>query len=154
MASYVCPPSSSCPAIVILTCQALARETQATLPNLNDPSRLQALVDDLEKQISTIQRCNLRNAGSETGELGAAGVALWNLCTHLKRDQDGQPSPVLRKALVCSRVFAFLVVTIPESGTRNELRTLIRYLRLAIRTGRSCIGKSQMSPPVHACIRD
>ena len=155
MASYVCPRWSSCHAVVILTCQAFVREMQATLPNLNDPSRLQALVDGLEKQIRTIQRYNLKNTGSEIGEqLGAAGVTLWNLCTHVKRDQDGQPSPVQRKALVYSRVFAFLVVTLPGLGSPSELRTLVRYSRLAIRTGRSCIGKSQMPPAAHACIRD
>lgn len=97
----------------------------------------------------------MRNIGSEIGEqLGAAGVVLWNLCTQLKRDQDGQLSPSQRKALVYTRVFAFLMVTLPELGSQSELRILIRCSRLAIRTGRSCIGKLHMSPPAHACIRD
>ncbi|KAI0125122.1 meiosis protein SPO22/ZIP4 like-domain-containing protein [Xylariales sp. AK1849] len=98
----------------------------------------------LEAQIRTIKSCTLR--GSQRHEqLDTAGTALWNLCTRLNRDHDGDVVQSTRKALLYSRVFAFLVLNLAQRIGRDTPSNLIRLAKVAMKTGRSYEGELEFA---------
>lgn len=128
----------------LLTLVDFALELQKTLPAPKSPSDIRYLTDELENQIRAIKSCTLRG-GQRHEQLDSTGTSLWNLCTRLKREEYDDSASGIHKVLIYTRIFAFLILALAQWGDRNAPNDVIRLTKLAIKTGRSCIGKLQIS---------
>lgn len=119
-----------------------AHELLKKLPNVKDESGSQKLIPELEHQIRGIKSYASHGA-HRYEQLDALGTDLWNTCIRLNRDNE-DATALVRKTLILARVFAFQILSLAQDiGDTNSGR-LIRLAKLAIKSGRSCIGKLHM----------
>lgn len=152
--SVICS-CSPCLFETVLTLQAFCHELQKRLQENNNEHGLRELVDRVEDQINLVKDFLLKSLSPHRhAQLDGPGTDLWNLCVQVKRQDDTDFSPAKSKLLVFARVFSFLILALAQRGTHNEPGDLLRLEKLAIKTGRSCIGMLQLRPTPAAALRD
>ncbi|RYP76845.1 hypothetical protein DL771_001581 [Monosporascus sp. 5C6A] len=139
------PPANSSPAApterrtkaIISFCQ----ELQKQLPSISNQLDIRNLTNELENQICAIKTYSLRNPDSHRHhKLDTVGTNLWNLCTQLMRQGQGEfPPKAKSKLLVLARTFAFFVLALAQRSDANTLGDLVRLAKLAVKSGKSCI---------------
>ncbi|KAI0900547.1 SPO22-domain-containing protein [Annulohypoxylon nitens] len=125
---------------------SFCHELQKRLQENNDEHGLRELVDRVEDQINLVKDFLLKSLSPHRhAQLDGPGTDLWNLCVQVKRQDDTDFSPAKSKLLVFARVFSFLILALAQRGTHNEPGDLLRLEKLAIKTGRSCIGAGELN---------
>ncbi|KAI0484299.1 meiosis protein SPO22/ZIP4 like-domain-containing protein [Xylariaceae sp. FL0804] len=95
----------------------------------------------LVSQIEAIKSSILRNSSRDPQHresLDHAGTDLWNWCTKRKRQYGPEKSALRDRFLALTRVYAFLMLALAQSGHSPNPGGLVRLRSLAIKTGRSC----------------
>ncbi|KAI1449599.1 SPO22-domain-containing protein [Annulohypoxylon stygium] len=125
---------------------SFCHELQKRLQENNNEHGLRELVDRVEDQINLVKDFLLKSLSPHRhAQLDGPGTDLWNLCVQVKRQDDTDFSPAKSKLLVFARVFSFLILALAQRGTHNEPGDLLRLEKLAIKTGRSCIGAGELN---------
>ncbi|KAI1866259.1 uncharacterized protein JN550_007647 [Neoarthrinium moseri] len=119
---------------------AYAHELHNRLRDRKSENQIRQLRAELESQIRAAKSYSLRKS-RRYEPLDAAGTDLWNLCTRLNREQDGDSTTSLRQTLTLGRVFAFSLVSLAHGSNNASVPELIRLTRISLKAGRSCIGK-------------
>lgn len=134
----------------VLILQAFCHELQKQLPRKSDGRVLKNQIDELENQINAIKSYSLKSPGSRRHtQLDSVGTNLWNLCVQIKRQDDNDASPARSKLLTLARLFSFIILALAQWGDHNTPGDLLRLEKLAIKTGRSCIGILHLRVPPH-----
>ncbi|KAI8625467.1 SPO22-domain-containing protein [Xylariaceae sp. FL1651] len=111
--------------------------------NKADESSLRDLNHEVENQIHTLRNHSCRTTDSQhRGQLGTAGLSLWNWCTRMKRDGCNQLLPTRDNLFVLVRVLSFLMLALAQSNDESSPKSIIHLERLAIKTGRTCIANN------------
>lgn len=120
----------------MLTLAAFAK----ALPDRIESSPSSAI---LSNELSThIEALPLTSAAASDKkvELDRVGTDLWNLSTHLRRDErssSGQLPCLLR-------VFAFLLLDSIQPGVRCGAHNCVRLLKVALKTAKACLDTAQL----------
>lgn len=131
-----------------LTVIDFATNVQNKLPSLTNGDDIASMTGELESQIKVIKSSGIRDPGHQRHQrLDSVGTSLWNICTRVKRLEDGDSGSAMKKMLTLTRVFAFLLLSTAQPANHSTPSAAIRLSKLAIKTGRSCIGKLQISLP-------
>ncbi|RYP22519.1 hypothetical protein DL765_001577 [Monosporascus sp. GIB2] len=123
----------------ILTEESL--ELQKKLSSISSQLDVRNLTHELENQICAIKAYSLRNPDSHRHQkLATVGTNLWNLCTQLMRQGQGEsPTTAKFKLLTFARTFAFFVLALAQGSGANTLGDLVRLAKLAVKSSKSCI---------------
>lgn len=123
---------------------AFCKDLQKQLPSVTSQLDVKNLVHELENQIGALKRYSLQNPSSKRrNQLDTVATSLWNLCTELTRQKADESHPTVgSRLLVLARTFAFFVLALARGGDRNTPGDLTRLAKLAIKSGKYCIGKS------------
>lgn len=73
-------------------------------------------------------------------QLNSLGIDVWNTCVSLSYDEDLSTGSLAR-ALVYTRIFAFQLLVLGQCTGSNEPGDLSRLAKIALKTGKACIGK-------------
>ncbi|KAI0601756.1 meiosis protein SPO22/ZIP4 like-domain-containing protein [Biscogniauxia sp. FL1348] len=124
---------------------SFCRDVRKRFQTEEGDASLRDLTNEVENQINAIKTYTLRSPGSIRHEqLDNAGLELWNWCTQLMRQDDGQAPPLRSRFFVLVRVFSFLVLSLAQCGHNDTLGDLVRLRKLAIKAGRSCIVNGEL----------
>ena len=107
---------------------------------------------------------NGRSRKQKSADIEDEGTRLWNVCTRLRRDLSGPSASAnvaasekrLARLYLHGRVLAFHLLGVGvdialggSGGTKGktaQAQEMVRLLRLALKTARSCIGMYTMAP--------
>ena len=143
-----------------LVISAFCHELRRDLQQNTDDASQKALENKVESQIQTVATVSLKNsAPTQHQELDAAGTDLWNLCVRLRRQSQhtnenhaGRPAvgtaeTSCSRLLTLGRLYAFMILALAQSCAEHNNTTgnLLRLQRLAIKTGKLCLGKQVSS---------
>ncbi|KAK8038870.1 hypothetical protein PG993_007281 [Apiospora rasikravindrae] len=113
--------------------------------DLNEQSEHRELAGKLQGQVFALKTYTLRTLDTPTrNQLEDSGATLWNLCTRKKRQEGEGTSSGYCKVLLLARIYAFLLLALPDMKAEEQPNTIIRKFRLAVKTGRSCIDGSEL----------
>lgn len=120
---------------------------------MSKQSEHQSLTEKLQNKVFAIKTYTLRNLDMHTrNQVEETGTDLWNLCTRKRRNEGERTSTGYCRVLLLARIYAFLLLALPDAKAKKQPHAIVRILRLAIKTGRSCIGKPQLYPPDYLCM--
>ena len=98
---------------------------------------------EIDEQIHMLRNSRIGGGLSENSELDKAGTDLWNLCTRLRRQDGSEYSQRSKANILRSRVLAFFALDLARwSETQAECSDAAHLLKTALRTSKSCLGKS------------
>ncbi|KAI1210703.1 SPO22-domain-containing protein [Annulohypoxylon truncatum] len=127
---------------IISFCHELQKQLQESI----NEHGMKELIDKLENHINIVKDYLLKPPSPHRHtSLDGPGTDLWNLCVQIKRQDDTDVSPTKSKLLVSVRVFSFLILALAQRGSHNKPGDLLRLEKLAIKTGRSCIGAAELN---------
>lgn len=116
-----------------------AQDAQSKLSTLKEESEICYLIDGFETQIRAT-KAHTTQGTKRNEQLASVGTDLWNLCIRLNQDSDNHEAS-MRKVLLWARVFAFQILVIAHGTECSQPNDFIRLNKLAIKTGKSCIGQ-------------
>ncbi|KAK7980960.1 hypothetical protein PG989_013417 [Apiospora arundinis] len=121
------------------------RDFIAEVTELSDQREHRELLEKLEGQLSAIKTYTLRSLDMQTrNQLEDSGTTLWNLCARKKRREGNDTSSGYCRALLLARIYAFLMLALPDMKAEKQPNPIIRIFRLAVKTGRSCIEGGEL----------
>ncbi|KAF8420073.1 meiosis protein SPO22/ZIP4 like-domain-containing protein [Tirmania nivea] len=126
--------------------------TSSIHQELHRDSRDPALNVRIESLIKTLEKCctardNLQ-VDTEYDDLDHLGVKLWNLATQLSKEDDtsdGVEDTSSQTVILNVRILAFFLLDCAERPSGRTRQSLIRLLKVALKTGRECIDQKQLS---------
>lgn len=127
---------------------AFCKELQKQLPSVTSQLDVKNLIHELDNQIRAVKPYSLQKPTSKRrNQLDTIATSLWNLCTELTRQRTDESTPTVdSRLLVLARTFAFFVLALARGSDRNTPGDLTRLAKLAIKSGKYCIGKSFTQP--------
>ncbi|KAK7920786.1 hypothetical protein PG985_008808 [Apiospora marii] len=125
----------------ISSCRAFVAE----LTDMSEQSEHRNLVEKLEGKVFAIKTYTPRTLDMHTrSQLEETGTNLWNLCTRKRRNEGERASSGYCRVLLLARIYAFLLLALPDTKAEKQSNAIVRIFRLAIKTGRSCIEGGEL----------
>lgn len=118
---------------------AFAHKIKKQLPDLKDKDDIRRFTDELEDQTRAM-KLHPSNDLQRNNQLNSLGIDVWNTCVSLSYDEH-LCTGSLARALVYTRVFAFQLLVLGQCTGNNEPGDLSRLAKIALKTGKACIGK-------------
>jgi hypothetical protein len=129
-----------CPGI--LSAADFARDLETKLSASSSRSDDEAFCQAVAIKIKELSQATARDPKPSHGSgLDAAGTSLWNVSVRAKRELDENSSAALARTFMLARVFAFELLAAGHFPSSKEPGSLTRLAKLAIRTGRLCLGE-------------
>ncbi|KAI0101809.1 meiosis protein SPO22/ZIP4 like-domain-containing protein [Nemania sp. FL0031] len=130
---------------LLLIFQELSSDISAQSLDTATDSDVRTLANEIGSQIKTLKTYSSRSLTTEYhDQLNTAGLSLWNWCTQEKRHESDNAPPARNKMFCLIRVLSFSMLILARRNDDNSPRTTIHLLRLAIKTGRSCIASDEL----------
>ncbi|KAI1153268.1 meiosis protein SPO22/ZIP4 like-domain-containing protein [Nemania diffusa] len=107
-------------------------------------SSLQSLNNEIKSQIRVLKTNPKGLNALHRGQLREAGHGLWNWCTQEKRRESDHSLAAKPILFSLARVLSFSMLILAHKYDEDSLRAKIYLLRLAIKTGRSCIASDEL----------
>ncbi|CAL3972847.1 unnamed protein product [Diplocarpon coronariae] len=114
-------------------------DLEARLPAAAASGASTATTQELEKNISSFPENLSVMTASRCEDLDRSGIAIWNLCTRLRREYDTDKPQDVPIVLLLARVYAFLVINYAHVGGRSAAGNLARIMKTGIKAGKSCL---------------
>lgn len=141
MLPSVSGPTHGMKKLVLMMIQGLASKICAQSLSTFTDSSFETLTDEILNSIQTLKSCSSRPLTPEQRDrLDAAGLSLWNWCTQEKRRQGDDESSAKNAVFTKARVLSFAILVQARQPYDNSSRAITYLERLAIKTGRYCIG--------------
>ncbi|KAK2625835.1 hypothetical protein QTJ16_005147 [Diplocarpon rosae] len=122
---------------------SFAAELEAQLPVAAASKASTTTIQQLEKNIYSFPENLSVTSVSKYEDLDRTGIAIWNLCTRLRREYDTDKPQDIPIVLLLARVYAFLVIDCAHVGGRSAADNLARIMRAGIKAGKSCLERKE-----------
>lgn len=109
----------------------------------DDTSAADALLEDVQKQVHTLERYSSKPNHGMFGDEGMdqEGTKLWNLCTRLKRESAvAGPKSSISKLIMASRALAFQILHLCQWSSQASASIVCHLMKIALKAAKVCTG--------------